>query len=41
MLNSYITQVMILLRGRPRAGAETSGKTISWNRLPREDRAII
>ena len=34
-------QVPILVRGQPRAGAETSGKTISWNRPPREDRATI
>ena len=34
-------QVPIPVRGRPRAGAETSGKTNSWNRPPREDRATI
>ena len=26
-----------LVRGRPRAGAETSGKAIGWDRPPRED----
>ena len=29
------------VRGRPRAGAETSGKAISWNRPPWEDRSTI
>ena len=27
----------ILVWGRPRAGAKTSGKAIGWNRAPRED----
>ena len=31
----------ILVRGPARARAETSGKTISWNRAPWEDRATI
>ena len=27
--------MLILVRGRPRAGAETSGKAIGWNRPPK------
>ena len=34
-------QVLILVRGQPRAGAETSGKAIGWNWPPREDRSTI
>ena len=34
-------QVLILARGRRRAGAQTSGKAIFWNRPPREDRSTI
>ena len=34
-------QVLILVRGRPRAGAEPSCKAIGWNRPPREDRSTI
>ena len=34
-------QVPLLVRGRPRTGAETSRKAIGWNRPPREDRATI
>ena len=34
-------QVPILVRQRPRFGAETLGKTISWNRPPRADRATM
>ena len=34
-------QVLILVRERPRTGAEPSGKAIGWNRSPREDRSTI
>ena len=34
-------QVPILVRRRPRARAETSGKAIGWNRPPREDWSTI
>ena len=34
-------QVLILVRSRPRGGAEASSKSIGWNRQPREDRSTI
>ena len=34
-------QVPILVRGQPHAAAETSGKTIGWNRVAREERSTI
>ena len=33
--------MLILVRGRPRAGAEISGKAIGWNRPPREDLQVV
>ena len=33
--------MLILLRGRPRAGGKASGKAIGWNRPPREDRSTV
>ena len=33
--------MLILVRGRHRAGAKASGKAIDWNRPPREDRSTI
>ena len=30
-------KVLMLVRGRPRARADDSGKAIGWNRPPRED----
>ena len=32
-------QVLILVRGQPRTGAEDSGKAIGWNRPTRVDRS--
>ena len=32
-------KALILVRGRPHAGAEASGKAIGWNTPPREDRS--
>ena len=33
--------VVVLVRGRPRAGAEASGEAIGWNGPPREDWSTI